>query len=90
MYAVHGGCYMGENLVYMRETVSSYHFLALPDNNTREVPKDKFEFALKESIIGFIQQIPKKYWLVCKTQYEKNLNNRRKQPPIQELVDSQD
>lgn len=72
IYAVTGGKYLGELLVYVESTDSNYYFLALPEMNIREVPKEKFEFGLKENIIDVVKTIPSYVYRVCRAQYLKN------------------
>lgn len=72
VYAVTGGKYLGELLVFVEATDNNYLFLALPEMNIREVPKDKFVFGLKENIIEVVKKIPSYVYKVCKAQYFKN------------------
>lgn len=72
VYAVTGGKYLGELLVFMEERDSAYFFLTLPEMTIREVPIDKFKFGLTEKIIDIVQKIPSNVYNVCKAQYTKN------------------
>jgi hypothetical protein len=72
VYAVTGGKYLGELLVFMEKNDSTYSFLALPEMVIREVPADKFKFGLTEKIIDIVQKIPTDVYSVCKAQYTKN------------------
>jgi hypothetical protein len=72
IYAVTGGKYLGELLVFMEEKDSTCFFLALPEMTIREVPVDKFKFGLTEKIIDIVQKIPSNVYKVCKAQYTKN------------------
>ena len=72
VYAVTGGKYLGELLVYVEATKDNYYFLTLPDMNIREVPKEKFDFGLKENIIEVVKKVPSFVYKVCKAQYFKN------------------
>lgn len=72
IYAVTGGKYLGELLVFMEAEGDSYFFLTLPDMQIREIPKEKFEFGLKENIVDIVKKIPSYVYKVCKAQYIKN------------------
>ena len=72
LYAVTGGTYLGELLVYIESTESSYGFLSLPEMKIRDIPQDKFNFGLENKIIDIVKKLPKNVFNVCKKQYIKN------------------
>ncbi|NBP16838.1 hypothetical protein EBU95_21035 [bacterium] len=78
-YAVVTGKYAGEMLVMVGEDKDNFHFLSLPKNNNRIIPKEKFEFGLKHSIIDHVEALPKFVFKVISEQfkYNENSNNRR-------------
>ena len=72
VYAITGGKYLGELLVFMEEKDKNFLFLSLPEMHVREVPKEKFSFGLEEKIIEIVKKIPSYVYGVCKAQYLKN------------------
>jgi hypothetical protein len=72
VYAITGGKYLGELLVFMEERDKNFFFLSLPEMHVREVPKEKFSFGLEEKIIEIVKKIPSYVYSVCKAQYLKN------------------
>jgi hypothetical protein len=72
LYAVTGGKYLGELLVFMEKTNESFSFLTLPDMKIREVPYDKFEFGLTNKIVDIVEKLPSDVYSTCKKQYLKN------------------
>jgi len=72
VYAVTGGKFLGELLVFMEKDNDNYNFLTLPDMNIREIPYEKFEFGLKEKIVDVVEKLPGYVYKTCKLQYTKN------------------
>jgi hypothetical protein len=73
VYAITGGKYLGEMFVFIEEkNQNTYGFLSLPEMHIRDIPKEKFEFGLKEKIIDVIDKIPSYVYNVCVAQYKKN------------------
>ena len=58
-YGVLTGDYCGELLIFVEKDGDRYGFLSSPNMTNRYVPIDKFDFALKESIIEYIERVPK-------------------------------
>ena len=75
VYAVTGGKYLGELLVLAKNDGNDLCFLTLPDMQNRIIPKDKFNFALKEHIVEVVQKIPKDVYAVCLKQHAKSIAN---------------
>jgi len=75
IYAVTGGTYLGELLVYVESTGDAFSFLSLPKMHNRKIPKDKFNFGLSEKIVDVVEKLPSKVYNVCRSQYKKNLAN---------------
>jgi len=73
VYAVGTGTYVGEMFVYIRTTGESYSFISLPKLINREIPIDKFNWAIEHKIIEFVQVLPKKVYDICYKQYFYNL-----------------
>ena len=73
IYAVTGGKFLGELLVYAKSDENDYYFLALPEMTSRVIPKEKFEFGIKENIVEVVQKIPKDVYNVCLKQHAKNV-----------------
>lgn len=74
IYAVNSGDYLGEFFVYMESYEDDYRFLSLPKMQLRTVPKDKFNFAIKNKVLELVEKLPSETYEVCKVQYE-NINN---------------
>jgi hypothetical protein len=58
IYAVQTGDYAGELLLFIEKSAENYHFLSIPPMTNRTVPIDKFDFALKEGILEFVERTP--------------------------------
>jgi hypothetical protein len=74
IYAVTGGAYLGELLVYImaKDENKIYSFLTLPDMKVRDIPADKFKFGIREQIVDVVEKLPKYAYTVCEAQYTKN------------------
>ena len=75
MYAVTTGDYAGEILLFVKQIDKSYMFLSIPNNINREVPIDKFEFAMNYDILDYIGDLPKDIFKTVKAQFEYNENS---------------
>jgi len=74
IYAVTGGTYLGELLVYIETEKETHKFLTLPEMKIRSIPDHNFKFGLKERIVEKVEKIPQHIYTVCKAQYDKNNN----------------
>lgn len=75
-FAVTTGAYLGEILIFIKQTGDDYHFLSVPNNTNRIIPKEKFDFGIKNHILQFVERLPKDVYLITVKQYEKNeINN---------------
>jgi hypothetical protein len=72
IYAVTGGYYLGELLVYIETTDTNFCFLSLPDMIVRSIPIEKFNFGIDNKIVDIVEKIPAHVYKVCKQQYMKN------------------
>lgn len=75
IYAVTGGKYLGELLVYMDDKGEGYEFLSLPNMYNRTIPRDKFEIGITNTIIEVVEKLPRSVYSTCKLQYKKNVVN---------------
>jgi hypothetical protein len=73
IYAVTGGKYLGELLIYINQSKEDYFFLTVPEMKNRVISIDKFKFGLDENILDIVQKIPKSVYKVCRLQYKKNI-----------------
>lgn len=75
-YAVGTGTYVGEIFVFVEETENYYHFISIPKNINRSVPKDKFDIGLANKILDYVEEIDADVFTLLKKQFEfnKNLN----------------
>ena len=71
-FGVLHGQFTGELFVYIESTETTLHFLSIPNMKTREVPKDKYEYAIKNRVIEYIERLPRNERKVCKAQYIAN------------------
>lgn len=74
IYAVTGGIYLGELLVYIstKKGQNVHSFLVLPEMKIREIPIDKFNLGVKERIVDVVEKLPKYAYKACVAQYFKN------------------
>lgn len=77
-YAVQGGIYVGEMLVYIEKTKTEYCFLSIPKNVVRNIPKDKFTFAINEKIVEEVDKLPDGVYSILKAQYFYNKRGKPK------------
>lgn len=73
IYAVTGGKYLGELLVYIKQEDDDYKFITLPEMKNRSVPTTNFSFGLKENIVDTVQKLPHSVYKMCVLQYKKNV-----------------
>lgn len=72
LYAVTAGTYAGQFLFYVEEGTDGYGFLAIPEMDNRWIPKEKFDFAIKNHILEFVEKTPRNVKKVAKAQFEEN------------------
>jgi hypothetical protein len=77
MYAVTGGKYLGELLVYCSSNESDHCFLSLPLMKNRFIPKEKLNFGITEKIVEVVEKIPRRVYKVCVAQYNKNVEDKQ-------------
>jgi len=70
-YAVAGGTYGGDFLVFIKENNDSYDFITLPDKKPLEVPIDAFKRGIENRILDYITTLPKSVFSVVEMEYEK-------------------
>lgn len=71
-FAVTTGAFLGEILIFIKQTNDNYHFLSVPNNINRTIPKEKFDFGIKNNILQFVERLPKNVHAITIKQYEKN------------------
>ena len=69
-YGVVAGAYLGEIFVFISKTDSNLNFLSIPNLKVRIVPVSKFNYALKNRVIEYIERLPRNERKICKSQYE--------------------
>lgn len=72
LYAVQAGDYVGELLLFIEKDDKEYSFLSIPLMTNRSVPIGKFDFALKESILEFVERVPSYVRKTSKTKFYEN------------------
>ena len=78
LYAVTGGKYLGEFFIYMERDDDFFYFLSLPKMHIREVPVDKYHFAVDNKILDKVEKVPRGVWKVCKQQYVESRGSAHK------------
>ena len=71
-YAVTTGTFVGEIFIYIKQDAEHMHFLSIPKMLNREVPIEKFDYAIKTKVIEYIEKIPRNERSMCRIQYEAN------------------
>lgn len=79
-YFVNGGDYEDLILVFMEETETDYGFLTIPTQENLWVPKEKFDFAISEAIIEFVEILPKNVVQVTEFKFRENAAGLRPTP----------
>ena len=79
-YFVNGGDYEDQILVFMEEKNDLYGFLTIPLQKNLWVPKEKFDFALQEVIIEFVEHLPNHVIEVTDAKFQENLSELRSTP----------
>jgi len=74
VYGVGTGSFVGEMFVFIQETDNNYEFISIPKNENRSVPKDKFEFGLKNKILEYVNEIDKDVLVLLEKQFVFNRN----------------
>lgn len=77
VYAVQTGQYAGEMLIFIEDNNDSHCFLSIPNMVNRDIPHDKFKFALENHIVEKVNEdIPKQVYSLCIAQYKQNKTNK--------------
>lgn len=71
-YAVGTGIYVGEMFVFVKEVNNEYHFISIPKNVNRIVPKEKFELGLESKILDYVGPIDSKVFMLLEKQFAFN------------------
>lgn len=72
IYACVTGKYAGKFLVYMDSNSNQHGFLTIPTMENRWVPKDEFDFGLKNDILEFVERAPKHVKTTSKAKWVEN------------------
>jgi hypothetical protein len=72
-YAVGTGIYVGEMFIYIKESKDDYHFISIPKNINRSVPKDKFLLGLQSKIVDNVGPIDVNVFSLLEKQFDYNL-----------------
>lgn len=76
-YSVTTGDYVGQMFVYMESTSDQHSFLCLPEMTNRNVPKNKFELAIADGILEYIERLPKYVRKTTAAKFQENKNRLR-------------
>jgi hypothetical protein len=69
IYAILKGTYSGQFMVFIKENIDEYVFLTLPDKKIQRVPADAFRRGMSNSIIEYIEKLPKKVYQVVEKEF---------------------
>jgi hypothetical protein len=72
VYAVQIGDYAGQMFILISQNEQDYDFLSSPLMENQKVPLDKFDFALKEGIIEYVERLPKFVRNIARAQHKEN------------------
>jgi hypothetical protein len=75
VYAVQTGDYAGQMFILISKNEEDYDFLASPLMENQKVPFEKFDFALREGIIEYVERLPKFVRNIARAQHEENEKN---------------
>ena len=81
LYACTAGTYAGQFLIFIREKSDEYGFLSTPSMKNLWVPKEKFDFGIKNDILKFVENVPKNVTEVARAQFEENERGFQLQSP---------
>lgn len=77
VYAVQTGQFAGEMLIFIEEQGESHCFLSIPNMVNRDIPFDKFKFAVDNHIVEKVNEdLPKQVYSLCVAQYKQNKTNK--------------
>lgn len=71
-FGVIAGTYLGEIFVFIKREEDIMHFLSIPKMKNRSIPIEKFDYAISERVIEFIERLPWRERYMCKIQFNKN------------------
>jgi len=74
VYSVQTGDYAGQMFILISKNDEYYDFLASPLMENQKVPFDKFDFALNEGILEYVERLPKFVRNIARTQHKENQN----------------
>jgi hypothetical protein len=69
VYAVTGGDYLGEFLVYVEERDDTCYFLSLPKMQIRKIVKSDVTAGLESKVLDKVERLPKDVFSLCYEQY---------------------
>jgi len=78
VYGCPHGTFRGEIWTYIESNDTYHYFLSMPKMVVREVPHNKFDFGVKNSIIDFIEELPRTVFKVVEAQYKKSKNEQKR------------
>lgn len=71
-YACQTGIHAGKLLIFMESKGDDYAFLSVPTMENALIPKKEFDFGLNNSIIEYVERVPKEVRKVTQAQYKSN------------------
>ena len=77
IYACVTGKHAGKFLLYMDSNSNQHGFLTIPTMENLWVPKDEFDFGLKNDILEFVERAPKHVKKTANAKWIENKENIR-------------
>ena len=71
-YACQRGLHAGKMLIYIDKNSNQYGFLASPMMENVWIPIEKFDFGIENSIIEYVERVPKAVRTVAATKFKEN------------------
>ena len=90
VYAVTGGDYLGEFIIYVEEEDDMYCFLSLPKMNIRQIAKSDVAEGLENKVLDKVERLPKDVFSLCYEQYVHSQTNHETEEivPIKPQLDA--
>jgi hypothetical protein len=75
-YAAEAGYFAGQLFVFVeKNTEGEYGFLRIPNMENEFVPKEKFDFAVSNGILVYVESLPRFVRNTTKLKFKENLKN---------------
>jgi len=72
LYGCTAGDYVGSMLMFIEKDETNYGFLRIPTMENMWITKEKFDFGVEQSIIEYIERVPKYVRQTSKAKFNEN------------------